>query len=92
MYVTGAGNLSEEYSVQSFSPIKGGVRPDNPEVTDTASSAMRVAEKRATTAAGAIAIYLEINDETGCIDSRTVLAIYGDLPEYILDEFVRDVV
>lgn len=76
--------MSVIYSVQSFSPIKGGVRPDIPVPSTNEESAMRAAERRAASTAGAVVLCTLIN-EVGEVVKSEVLAVYGALPDYIIE-------
>lgn len=76
--------MSLIYSVQSYSPVKGGVRPDIPQPASSAESAIRTAQRYAAATAGAVAVCSVIN-VSGEIASVEVLAVFGELPDYIID-------
>lgn len=76
--------MSLIYSVQSFSLVKGGVRPDIPCPSSNAESAIRSAERQAARAAGAVAVCSAIN-MNGEVCGVEVLAVFGELPDYIID-------
>lgn len=76
--------MSVIYSVQSYSHIKGGVRPDIPMPASCEESAMRLAERRAVNAAGAVVLCTNV-DLSGVVTSTEVLEIYGALPDYIIE-------
>lgn len=76
--------MFEAFSVLSFSPIKGGVRPDNPMPSSSAEAAIGTAERKATTTAGAITVCSMMNGK-GEVTGTEVLAVFGDLPDYIIE-------
>lgn len=76
--------MSVIYSVQSYSPIKGGVRPDCPIQTTSESAAIRSAQKQAMTTAGAVVICTTMN-EVGEVASAEIMAVFGVLPDYVLE-------
>lgn len=79
--------MSLIYSVQSYSPVKGGVRPDIPRPACDAESAIRAAQKYATATAGAVAVCSVIN-MSGDVAGVEVLAVFGELPDYIIESLI----
>jgi len=76
--------MAAYYVVQTYSPTKGGLRPDNPVMVNSTLHARRMAEKLARQKPMVIAFMREGNSSTGEFDDPKLIYAHGDnLPEEV---------
>jgi hypothetical protein len=71
------------YMVQTFEMRREGLVPTLQAPATTAESARRRAERTAERKAGAIAVEMTIDEDTGAVDSSRVLGSFGKVPDDI---------
>jgi hypothetical protein len=71
------------YMVQTFEMRRARLVPTLQAPATTAESARRGAERTAERKAGAIAVEMTIDEDTGAVDSSRVLGSFGKVPDDI---------
>jgi hypothetical protein len=71
------------YMVQTFEMRRARLVPTLQAPATTAESARRRAERTAERKAGAIAVEMTIDEDTGAVDSSRVLGSFGKVPDDI---------
>ncbi len=73
--------LKTSFMVQTFSIHRKRLRPDRPEIAATESGALKKAEAMAARMPGTAAIRIVADDETGELESATILGQFGEVPD-----------
>ncbi|ACK81251.1 hypothetical protein [Methylorubrum extorquens] len=69
------------FLVQTFVLKRKRLIPDDRQVSPTSSGAMKRAEAMATRMPGTAALQIVADDETGELESATIIGQYGDVPD-----------
>lgn len=69
------------FLVQTFVLKRKRLIPGDRQVSPTSSGAMKLAEGMATRMPGTAALQIVDDDETGELESATILSQYGDVPD-----------
>lgn len=73
--------MKTTFLVQTFSLHRKRLRPDRPEPAASANGALKKAEAMAGRLPGTAALRIVADDETGEIESATILGQFGDVPD-----------
>ena len=73
--------LKTTFVVQTFVLKRKRLSPGDREVAPTESGALKKAEAMATRLPGTAALKIVADDETGELESATILKTFGDVPE-----------
>ncbi|MET3648066.1 hypothetical protein [Phyllobacterium ifriqiyense] len=72
------------FVVQTFSKIKGGMRPDLPVQAQNTAHARRMAERLSLQKEAVVAFMREGDPSTGDYDEPLLIATFGELPDEIM--------
>ncbi|AWN38563.1 hypothetical protein [Methylobacterium radiodurans] len=73
--------LKTSFMVQTFSIHRKRLKPDRPELASTESGALKKAESMAGRMPGTAALKIVADDETGELESATILGQFGEVPD-----------
>ncbi|WP_066922843.1 hypothetical protein [Methylobacterium sp. CCH5-D2] len=73
--------LRTSFMVQTFGIHRKQLRPNRPEPASTASGALKKAEAMAGRMPGTAALQIVADDETGELESATILGQFGQVPD-----------
>ena len=73
--------LKTSFMVQTFSIHRKRLKPDRPELALTENGALKKAEAMAARMPGTAAIQIVADDETGELESATILGQFGEVPD-----------
>lgn len=73
--------MKTSYLVQTFSEHRKRLRPDRPEPAATEWGALKKAEAMAARLPGSAALRIVADDETGELESATILGQFGAVPD-----------
>ena len=73
--------MKTTYLVQTFSIHRKRLKPDRPEPAATESGALKKAEAMAGRMPGTAALKIVADDETGELESATILGQFGEVPD-----------
>jgi hypothetical protein len=73
--------LKTSFMVQTFSIHKKRLKPDRPELASAESGALKKAEAMSARMPGTAAIRIVADDETGELESATILGQFGEVPD-----------
>ncbi|MHC1549425.1 hypothetical protein [Phyllobacterium sp. K27] len=77
--------MSAFFVVQSFSKIKGGLRPDLPVQAQNTAHARRMAERLSLQKPAVVAFMREGDPSTGDYDDPRLIATFGELPDEVYE-------
>jgi hypothetical protein len=73
--------IKTTFLVQTFSLHRKRLRPDRPELAATEWGALKRAEAMAARLPGTAALKIVADDETGELESATILGQFGEVPD-----------
>lgn len=73
--------MKTSFMVQTFSIHRKRLKPDRPEMALTESGALKKAEAMAGRLPGTAALRIVADDETGEMESATILGQFGEVPD-----------
>ncbi|MCE4225408.1 hypothetical protein HCU64_16755 [Methylobacterium sp. C25] len=73
--------MKTTFLVQTFIEKRKRLQPGDREITPTESGALKKAEAMAARLPGTAALKVVADDETGELESATILARFGEIPE-----------